>query len=61
MSVDDRLKSIAEKQLPFPEKCCAVTRSELTSLRKMRVRKMRDQLFGLTPEQVEEKVKEWEQ
>jgi hypothetical protein len=61
MTLDERIKTIAENQLPFPENCCAATRSELLSLRKIRVRRMKDQILGLSAEQLEEILKQWEQ
>lgn len=57
----ERLQAIAEKQFPFPEKCCAATRAEIIAVRKMRVKRLTDQLAGLTPEEIEQKLNEWEQ
>lgn len=61
MTIDERLMAIAAKQIPIPESGCAAKQVEMNAIRKMRVRRLRDQLNGLTADQVEEKITEWEQ
>lgn len=60
MTVEERIKLIVEKIFPMPEKPCPVTKGEITSLRKIKTRSLTDKLHGLSDEEKESLIAEWE-
>jgi len=55
----DRLKLIVAKQFPT-ERLCARMKKNVEEAREVRLQKWIKQLEGLTPEEIEIKIKEWE-
>lgn len=55
----ERLKSIIAKQLPT-DRLCARMKKNVEEAREVRLQKWLKQLEGLTPEEIETKIKEWE-
>lgn len=60
MTIEERIKLIAEKQLPFPETTCQARISEVQSIRKIRQRRLIEQLSGLTEQERELLIAQWE-
>jgi len=56
----ERLELIVEKYYPIYPKDCRIRRAAQTDKRKMRIGRLIRELDGLTDEQKEQKIKQWE-
>lgn len=60
MTTEERIRAISEKQIQLPETTCQARISEVQSIRKIRYRRLMEQLNGLTEQERELLIAQWE-